>query len=767
MTRPPVVVVGLDCPTGLQASRVFTARGVEVIGVASDPRHPCARTRSCQRVIRADADPTSVVTALLSLAETLDDRPVLLPCTDLAVLGAARHQAELSGAYRMAPCSPEVIELLLDKGRFARFAQANGLPTPRTHVVRSQGDAAAAAGEIGYPCVLKPSVKVSEWIQNVSAKALVADSRDALLRLYDEHASRAEGFVVQEWIEGDDTDHYTCDCYVSATGEPLVTFCSRKLRQWPPLVGQGCLSVEHRNDVVRDEAIRVLRAAGHHGLGYLEMKRDARSGRHLIIEANVGRPTGRSAAAERAGVELLMTMYCDLVGAPLPAERTQRFRGTKWIHVRRDVQACTRLLIGRRARLRDILRSWRGPFAFALFSARDPVPFFADLSHAFRKALGSRRAPEGPAPDPAGRSLAGPPRDHAPGGESAPREPRGFPPGPPRAALADFDLHGVVRIRTVDAGPGELVAVARDVGVPEGAADGAPDIVVCFVDALSPTRLRLMEDGVAAWGDDGVYFLDHAGRPVAHLRRGERWGQALMVCRRGVRRVPCLAAVAHLAVLSHGWVPLRAMAWSFEGTCVLASRGDRGGEAGAPRSSRDPGAELLGEAPVLLSKDGRRIVGFLDTVLGPAEPRPGAEPGPGCGRAGAGARPDVLILLERRSGRSFEAEPIDGETLAGHLAAAVKARLMPALHAHVFSEIVLGDRGWSGALRAPVVAADTLRSATGGKPAYRVRHPYPCPLEWLQEVVAELAPAGRPLRDGVASRGDGKRITPRARGQSG
>jgi predicted ATP-grasp superfamily ATP-dependent carboligase len=286
-----------------------------------------------------------------------------------------------------------VIERLMDKTLFAEFASSRGLPVPTTHVLRSRRDAETTARDARFPCVLKPSVKSVVWDTNASAKAFIADSPAALLELYDRHAPWVKAFVVQEWIPGSDSDHYTCDSYTSVNGEPLVTFSSRKLRQWPPVVGQGCLSVEHRNDTVRDQAIRALTMAGHRGQGYVELKWDARSGRHVIIEANVGRPTGRSAAAEKAGVELLMTMYCDIVGDPLPAERVQHYRGSKWIHIRRDLQASAYAVLTRRAGVGDILRSWRGPFAFALFSLRDPAPFVLDIFGAMKRAarLGVKR----------------------------------------------------------------------------------------------------------------------------------------------------------------------------------------------------------------------------------------------------------------------------------------------------------------------------------------------------------------------------------------
>jgi predicted ATP-grasp superfamily ATP-dependent carboligase len=397
LTRPPVVVIGLDGPTGLQTARVFAAHGIDVIGVAADLRHPCVRTRTCRRVIQAEPDSESIVAALRTLGGQLEGRAVLVPCTDLAVLGVARHREELSKHFLTSVPAHPVIEQLMDKALFAELAMKQGLPIPTTHVVKNRRDAEATASKARFPCVLKPSVKSVAWDTNAAAKALIADTPAELLDLYDQHAPWAEAFVVQEWIRGGDPDHYTCDSYMAADGEPLVTFSSRKLRQWPPVVGQGCLSIEHRNDVVRDEAIRALSTAGHSGQGYVELKWDAQSSRYVIIEANVGRPTGRSAAAEKAGVELLMTMYCDLVGDALPAERVQRYRGYKWIHIRRDLQASAHAVLTRSSSVADILRSWRGPFAFALFSLRDPVPFVADLfgavKNAARLVAGLRSAP--------------------------------------------------------------------------------------------------------------------------------------------------------------------------------------------------------------------------------------------------------------------------------------------------------------------------------------------------------------------------------------
>lgn len=376
--RPRAVVVGLDCATGLQTARILARRGVPVVGIARDAGHPCARTNACERVVTADIAGPGLIERLRRVGAELETAAVLFPCTDMSVLLLSRHRHELAPWFRVVLPEPDVVELLVDKARFYAFAQREGLPLPPTYFLRSRDDAAHAARALRFPALLKPTVKTPEWERRTRAKVFQIGSASELLQLYDRCSAWTETLVAQEWIAGGDTDQYTCNAYFGADSEPRVTFTTRKLRQWPPTGGQACLSVEVRDEAVCRATIDIFRRVRHRGLGYLEMKRDARTGEYLIIEPNVGRPTGRSATAEAAGVELLYTMYCDALGWPLPVGRTQTYRGVKWIHLRRDVQAALYHWRRRELSVRDWAASLRGPMVDALFSWRDPVPFLAD-----------------------------------------------------------------------------------------------------------------------------------------------------------------------------------------------------------------------------------------------------------------------------------------------------------------------------------------------------------------------------------------------------
>ncbi len=391
---PYALVIGLDCFTGLQTARILAGHGVPVIGIAADLQHPCARTRVCRHKFQSDLRDRTLIDLLRQIAPQLQEKAVLFPCTDLTVLLISRHRDELAESYHISLPAPDVIELLIDKYQFYQFAQKEGFPIPPTRFLYTRADAQAAATTLRFPAILKPHLKTPDWERLGFKKVYKLNSPEIFLSIYDQISPGAEVLIIQEWIAGSDKDHYTCNCYFDRNAQPLVTFVSQKLRQWPLEGGIGCYSVECRNDIVWETTVRLFKQLKFYGLCYLEMMQDPQTGNHYIIEPNVGRPTGRSANAEAGGVALIYTMYCDCTGRPLPANRTQNYRGAKWIYLRRDIQSAAKQMLRGELGIFDWLKSLRGPKYYALLSRSDPVPFFADFLHTFfKKGLRGKTPP--------------------------------------------------------------------------------------------------------------------------------------------------------------------------------------------------------------------------------------------------------------------------------------------------------------------------------------------------------------------------------------
>ena len=386
--HPYAVVIGLDHMNGIQAARILARRSVPVIAVAKDPDHYCCKTNVCERIVFTDTATEDLITTLEKLGPELPEKAVLYPCTDMTVLLVSRNRQRLEAWYHILLPPIDVVDMLMDKVRLYTYAQEKGFPIPETRFLSNEEDARQASNELTYPCILKPPISATkEWEENSKLKAYLVSDPDEFMSIYQRYGQYAEMLIAQEYIEGTSKNLYSCNCYYDKESKPVATFVARKLRQWPPDTGESCLGEEVRNDEVLNGTLELFDSVGYRGLGYVEMKRDARNGKHYIMEPNIGRPTGRSAIAEAGGVDLLYTMYCDALGWPLPDNRFQKYGTAKWIHMRRDMQSA--VYYWRRGEL-TIMEWWqsiRGRKVDALFDWKDPAPFFGDLTRAVRLFL--------------------------------------------------------------------------------------------------------------------------------------------------------------------------------------------------------------------------------------------------------------------------------------------------------------------------------------------------------------------------------------------
>ena len=213
--------------------------------------------------------------------------------------------------------------------------------------------------------------------------------QEELIQAYENFKKFSDSFIVQEWIEGNDLNLYSCNCYFNRNSESVVAFVARKIRQWPPHIGQTSLGEECRDDVVLNESLRFFKKVGFVGMGYLEIKKEEKTGAYYLIEANIGRPTGRSPLAEACGVEFLYSVYCDLVGMPLPPARQQNYLGVKWISLVTDMLSSVQLWRSGELTVMEWLKSLKGKKHYAIWSLRDPMPFVGQLSWGIRYLLNS------------------------------------------------------------------------------------------------------------------------------------------------------------------------------------------------------------------------------------------------------------------------------------------------------------------------------------------------------------------------------------------
>src|SRR5512136_490542 len=89
--KPYAVVFSLDSTNGLQTARTLASRGIPVIGIASDPKHPCCHTRVCEEIIYSNTETEDVIYTLEILGPKLGQKAVLFPCNNMNVHLVSRN----------------------------------------------------------------------------------------------------------------------------------------------------------------------------------------------------------------------------------------------------------------------------------------------------------------------------------------------------------------------------------------------------------------------------------------------------------------------------------------------------------------------------------------------------------------------------------------------------------------------------------------------------------------------------------------------------
>jgi len=184
-------------------------------------------------------------------------------------------------------------------------------------------------------------------------------------------------------------------------------------------------------------------------------------------------------------------------------------------------------------------------------------------------------------------------------------------------APVDYDLHGIVGVRLLDAGSAEERLVTRQLGPIRARLDREPDLVVRFTDRLAlEGPLRLLGADDVGFGSDAFVVLrgkqKSRARVLLPLDRVGRGGE--IVCERGLAAVPHLVAIVNLLALARGALPLHASAFLWNGTGALATGWAKGGKTEALLAFLTEGATYVGDEWVYLAEGGARMFGIPEPI---------------------------------------------------------------------------------------------------------------------------------------------------------
>jgi D-aspartate ligase len=317
--RIPAVVVGGRGAGTLGVVRSLSQADIPVILLDESALAPGMHTRYGHKVAISRASGVPLVKDLLALAASITGPAVLFLNSDDAALTVSKYRTELEKHYRFRLPSHDCLTSLIHKTRFQQMAEAHGFPVPRAVIIGHIGDLGRLT-ELRFPCIVKPLRATPDYVRGRYARAYKAASHEQTEKVCRRMLAVVPELVVQEWIDGPDSDLYFCLQYRAADGATVCSFTGRKLSIWPPDVGvtASCTTAPEVRPLLQPLTETFFERVSFVGMGGIEFKRDCRTGQFLMIEPTVGRVDAQEEVATIHGVNIPLAAYFYEIGAELP-----------------------------------------------------------------------------------------------------------------------------------------------------------------------------------------------------------------------------------------------------------------------------------------------------------------------------------------------------------------------------------------------------------------------------------------------------------------
>jgi len=371
--------------TGLGIARNLGRHGVPVVGVSNRASTPGAPSRFSRHLVGPDSEthPDQLAAFLLDQARRQGAPAVLFPSRDHDLFFIEQHRARLEEQFLFTQPAGDALNRIMEKDRLAAHARSVGIPSPRTWTIRSVADLERIRTDIAFPAVLKPVVAArwrhaGIWEAAGQRKGIRLSGFPEMVEAYRRIAALEPEALVQEWVPGAEDQFYVYGTYFDREGRHVAGFTGRKLLQYPPEFGLGCLVQTVEDSAVEALSVTLLRSLDFRGIAEVEWKRDASTGQLSLIEVNP-RHWDQHELGTRCGVNLTYIAYRDLCGmAPIPPRR-DRHR-CYWVNEQGIWGSFKDDVKHRRGRtLRLAAPALLAPKVFALWSWRDPAPAWHGL----------------------------------------------------------------------------------------------------------------------------------------------------------------------------------------------------------------------------------------------------------------------------------------------------------------------------------------------------------------------------------------------------
>ncbi len=373
--KPLAVILGKYATTGLGVCRCFGTERIPTLWIDANKRQVGFLSRYCTASLTCPhpkEEKEAYVDYLIEVGENLPQKGVLFPLGDIELMALLKSQKKLQQYYHFSGADFSVTHLLLNKKKFYETLARYQVPHPFTFFPQRESDIASLSKEMPYPCILKP-VDSESFRVAFNTKFLVAHSRQELLEKYKTVLSKQQEVVIQEIVPGDARHMYGFNAYYDRSFAPHGICMFRRLREWPPLSGNG-VCIEHASLPESEPLVSsLMKKIQYHGIVDVELKYDPRDNTYKFIEINP-RCWMQVTFPLSYGNNIPYLAYLDALGKPLNTHIPSATKAT-WALLLQDIPAALRRISHGNLTFREWICSYKGKMEYGIFSWDDPLPF--------------------------------------------------------------------------------------------------------------------------------------------------------------------------------------------------------------------------------------------------------------------------------------------------------------------------------------------------------------------------------------------------------
>ncbi len=369
----PAVVLGSSY-TGYGVIRSIAEfdSNIQIVVFEREIFRPEAKTKLA-KIVRFNNE-YELIEKLVAFSLKQDYKPVLFLTSDWFVSFFMNWRDVIIKYYHIDLPSNKIIEKLLNKDKFCKFARKHNFKIPNTTLLNKKDTDQKTLEGMKFPCILKPIWRDNKWKKAKFPKVFIFKEKNELLEKLNIVFKIHDCLIAQEWIPGADSDIYFSLVYYDNQSNMLSEFSGRKIRQFPIKTGSTSCAELFKVPFIIEETKRFFDIINYKGFGSLEFKQHHNTAEYYIIEPTVGRPDHQSYIATINGLNMPILAYCSTLGLNFK-KRFKNSKPTIWVDDQFDPLSLVILFFKRKLRIGDLIKYFFQRKKFRFFNFKDLRPF--------------------------------------------------------------------------------------------------------------------------------------------------------------------------------------------------------------------------------------------------------------------------------------------------------------------------------------------------------------------------------------------------------